>query len=161
MKNKKNLGTIIILSIVGLLIIFSMLIKTGEQGENSNETSGNIDPTALSEEVKEWYETTKKDEYVVTVIGLSYCGYCKQYKPVIEEITDDENIAFYYFDFDTLAEASSKDADALEHTYDLENYTGSSPYTFITKNGEFIGDTVGYMDKDETTSFLKSLKVIK
>ena len=161
MNLKKNIGVIIVVVIVTLLCVFAMLTEAGKEDNNSSGGNVEINLDALSSDMLAWHEATQKDKYVVTVIALSYCGYCKEYKPVIQEITDDENIPFYYFDIDTLNETAPEDANALQYAYDLENYTGSSPYTFITKNGEFIGDRVGAMDKETTISFLNSLGVVK
>jgi len=150
---KNNKGLLIGLGVVLLLVLFTILQETNKS------TEVEIDESALSAEMSTWLNDTRSDEYVVTVIGMTTCPHCQNYKPVIEEVSKNENIKLYFFEADTITnEADNK---ALENAYELENYEGSVPYTFITKNGEFIADNVGGMDKDATLNFLRENNVIK
>lgn len=98
-----------------------------------------------------WLEDTRADEYVVTVIGLSYCEHCENYNPIISSIAKNEGFKLHWFDIDNM---DNKSASILTDTYNLEQYTGASPYTFITKNGEFVADVVGGLSEEGTRQFL-------
>ena len=123
--------------------------------EKSEKTDTNLN---ISDDISSWVADSKTDQSVVAVIALSTCHYCAQYKPIITEIAEENSLKLYWFEIDTLNEA---DSSALTSTYSLTQYSGSSPYTFITKNGEFINDVVGYMPKEDTLTFLKDNGVIE
>lgn len=144
---KNNKGTIIIVGVIVLLVALTILIEGNEKPNNE------IDYSSVGTEVKAWYDDTQKDQNVVTVIALSYCGYCAKYKPIITALSTEKGFKLYWFEIDTMSE---DDSSALQNTYDLEQYSGSSPYTVVTKNGAFVKDIVGYMEKSELVSFLES-----
>ncbi len=127
------------------LIAFVLLSFLGEGKEEVIET-----PAA---DITSWQEGVNKDEYALTIIALSYCGACQNYQPVITRIASENNIPLFWFEIDELAEA---DATALTNTYDFSEYTGTSPYTAITKNGEVIAQTVGYASEEGTMEFLRT-----
>lgn len=142
---KNNKGLLIVLGIVALLVLMTILV------EGNDEPKTEIDYSTLGSDVSSWYSDTQSDKYVITVIALSYCHYCADYKPKITEIANRNNVSLYWFEIDTMSE---EDAQALQSTYKLEQYTGSSPYTAIIKGGEFVTDTVGYMPEEDTITFL-------
>ncbi len=112
-----------------------------------------------SSSVSEWVEAVKEDKNVITVIALSYCSHCKDYKPVITEIATKYSIPLYWFEIDTVSEA---DANTISSTYAFSEYEGASPYTAITKKGAVIAQYAnGYMSNEQALSFLKDNGVIK
>lgn len=108
-----------------------------------------------SETITNWYEETKEDKYVITVLGATYCGYCKEFKPIIENVSDETGITLKWFYVD---EIGDEDSNAIETLYNLQE-TGSVPYMFITKNGELVTYNVGYLDKTNLLSFLKEKNI--
>ena len=151
---KNNKGLIIGIGAVILLVLFTIL-----QDNSKEEKVIEIDESLLSAEMSDWLNSTREDKYVVTVIGMTTCPHCQNYKPVITSVSDNENLNLYFFEADTITNA--EDNNALENAYELENYEGSVPYTFVTKNGEFVCDTVGGMDEKGTNDFLRSCGVIE
>lgn len=131
-----------------LLLVCVVTIKDVQKDNTNNNVSSNM---------TEWVSETKEDKYVVTVIGLTYCQYCKNYNPVISGLAKEYDFKLYWFDIDAMSE---EDSNILTTTYDLQQYTGSSPYTVITKNGEFVADNVGGMSESETKTFLQDNGVI-
>ena len=65
---------------------------------------------------------------------------------------------WYFFEADYLDET---DYAMLTKTFEIKNYTGAVPYTFIVKDGKFVADTVGYLDEETTINFLNENNVIK
>ncbi len=105
-------------------------------------------------DINEWLADTASDEPVITVIGLTYCQYCKNYNPIINSIAEEKGYKLYWFDADAY---DSDNFSTLTGTYEL-SYSGSSPYTLVTKGGEVIGEHVeGYMSESETEEFLSEL----
>lgn len=105
-------------------------------------------------DIDNWVEATESDEPVITVIGLTYCQYCKNYNPVINKVAKEKGIAVYWFDADDYDDESFN---TLISKYEI-SYTGNSPYTLVTKGGEILGEYVaGYMEESETISFLEGL----
>ena len=110
-----------------------------------------------SEEMLEWLDKTKKDEYVVSVVAKTTCSYCKKFKPTMEEVHDTYKFDLYWFDTDTL---NYNDKNTFLHTYDLENYKGT-PYTFVTRNGKVIGYLSGNKSEKDLVEFLYNTGVIE
>ncbi len=137
---------------IGLIIvIFAFVVMFSEEKTTTEEVDN-------SEELVSWSEKTQEDSYVVTVMALTTCGYCQAYKPVIKALQEEYGFTLYWFEIDTLSE---EDYNTLSTTYELENYEGSVPYTFIMKNGEFITDNVGALDTEATLEFLTTNNVIE
>ncbi len=136
--------------VVVLLVAFALLVMFTEEKPTNN--------TVEYPSVSAWQEETSEDKAVVTVLALTTCGYCQNYKPVIEELQEEYDFILYWYEIDTLSDA---DYTTLTSTYDLLNYEGSVPYTFVTKNGEFIVDVTGGMEKADTLKFLKDNEVVE
>lgn len=146
----KNAGVgALVATCIWAFLGLTLLIDT--KGKEEVEST---DYQIYNADINEWVEATKSDEPVITVIGLTYCQYCKKYNPVINKIAKEKGIKLYWFDADNYDEDSFS---TLTSTYEL-SYEGSSPYTLVTKNGEVVGEHVeGYMEESETNSFLSEL----
>lgn len=145
---KKYKGWVIAALAVCAFVALSFLVEGNkpEEGESSSNVS-------------EWVEAVKEDQYIITVIALSYCSHCKDYKPVITSIANEQGIPIYWFEIDTVSE---EEANIISSTYEFSEYEGASPYTAITKKGEVVAQySLGYMDKDAATNFLKTNGVIE
>ena len=141
---KKFIPLIIVLVFIGLFILLGLLSK-----ENPAK--------AESEEINEWLIDTKKDEFVVTVLGQTTCSHCLNYKPVINEVQSEYNFNLKWIEIDTL---SSVDRNIVENTYKLIDFEGT-PHTFITKNGKLIKELSGEVTKTRLISALKVAGVIE
>lgn len=98
------------------------------------------------------------DEYSVTVIGLTYCGHCHNFSPIIRKVAKEYNLPLYWFDYDAL---SSEDAEYLTNIFGEHGYDGYSPYMAVAKKGEVIANHTGEMTEEATIEFLKENEVIK
>ncbi len=137
---------IIVIVLIGLFVLLSVLLK------NVDFSGG------YSDEVNAWIEATKKDEYVVTVLGQTFCPHCIDYKPVMEELKEEYGFNLYWFEIN---EMEMKDYNGLVKTYKLPSYTESTPYTVITKNGKVITDVQSALSKESLLEFLTNAGVIK
>lgn len=108
--------------------------------------------------INDWYTDIMKEEPVVTVIGSTDCPHCQEYKPVIYDLAEQKGFNFYFFELESL---SQDDITILTTTVELESFDGSVPYTFITKDGEFLVDTVGFMNESILETFLIENNIYK
>ena len=146
----KNVGTgALVSACIWAFLGLSLLIDT-KGADKKEEISYQI----YNADINEWIEDTKSDQPIITVIGLTYCQYCKQYNPIINQIAQSKEYKLYWFDADNY---DAESFETLKSTYEL-SYEGSSPYTLVTKGGEVIGEHVeGYMDENQIESFLSDL----
>lgn len=148
-ETKSNLFTSTIIGFgLWLFIGLSFLIKVNEPPV--------VEPKEYT--VSQWLIDTQEDEPVVTVMGLTTCGYCQSYKPVIESLAQQYGFNLYFFESDAL---EYEDAVALEETYELKEYENRVPFTFIVKDGKVIAESTGFENKAETIKFLTKNEVIK
>lgn len=136
----------------------SLLLSEGESKGNKNNSGDNtyktVDITECSDEVADWYTDIVNKKTVITVIASTTCPYCQQYKPVIKEYAKDNDLKLYFFETD---KASDADYNAITSTFNLENYEGYIPYTFVVQDGKFLGDVTGGMEKSDIIKFLSSV----
>jgi len=150
-KNKKAITIIVIAAFTVLFIGLSFLIDTS--GSKPSKNTSDV-PSAY-----DWLaETQKKDESVITVLALTTCQYCQAYKPIITKIANDYNLKLFFYEVDSL---SSTESEILTSSYELKNYEGYVPFTFVLQNGEVVSDNTGYMDEESTIQFLREAGVIK
>lgn len=104
---------------------------------------------------EEWMNLVNSDYYVINVIAASWCPHCTNFKPVIITAAKESKIKLYFIETDKLSE---EDKNAYVNTYNLENYKGGYPYTFITRKGKVLTEHAGEMSLDETLEFINSVK---
>ncbi len=88
------------------------------------------------------------DETFTLVITQSTCGYCEQYKPVINEYAGKHNIPVYYLEIDTMDSQDSQAA-ISSLSYFEENPEWGTPTTLAVKDKKAIANIGGYVDSDE------------
>lgn len=98
----------------------------------------------------------KKEDFIL-VITQTYCSHCHTYKPVLNEVLEDNNLIAYEIDLLTLSE---EDQDRL---YD-EIGVGSTPTTLFFEKGQETdmgSRIVGSVSKDFIIERLRELKYIR
>ena len=162
----------LLLPLVGLILIFTVFRKNKDA--KSNLLVGVIVGFCLSafallafsqryspyivRSVDEWYKDVSSGNTVVTVFGASYCSHCKEYKPVLFKIAKKYDLNLYYFQVDTM---DQNDFNKLTTSFEIKDYTGSVPFTFVMKKGEYVGYDVGFQDEETTIEFFKNQGLIK
>ena len=101
---------------------------------------------------EEWKNDVKSDNYVINVVAGSTCPHCHNFRPIIEEVSKVRNIKLYFVEIDKI---NSEDYNTFLNTI-KNDFSGSVPYTFITKNGKVLDDYKGEMDKESTIEFLNN-----
>ena len=148
-QNRKNLLTSTVVGFgIWVFVGLSFLINVNGTG-----------PTKEREySVGDWIVESKKEEPVVTIIGMTSCGHCQAYKPVIEKLAEQEGFKLYFFETDDL---SIEDAEIVENEYEFETFENLVPFTFIVKGGEVIAENTGYESETAVKEFLRNNGVIK
>ena len=148
----KKVLWIVLGCVLAFLVLSFVLPSTTVKDTNETKTTENTNPS-----VSKWLEDSKKEK-VVTIVASSTCPHCKEYRPVIERLAKENNFNLYFFEVDLLDE---NDQYTLLGSYELSDYEGAVPYTFIVDAGKVNGTTVGFATEDETVEFLKKYKVMK
>lgn len=96
----------------------------------------------------------------ILVVGQTTCGYCNQYKPVLNEIAFDKNIVINYIDIATLTQNEYQEfLNSL--SYFKENSNWGTPLTLIIQNKKVLDYTEGAKSKSDTINYYESLEIIK
>lgn len=111
--------------------------------------------------VEDWYNDIINNKEVLTIYGASYCSHCQEYYPVIAKLANKYNINLYFFEVDTIREKDQDAYDKLMNSFELSDYDGSVPYTYIMRDGNFVNSTVGFANRDLTVNFLTENGIIK
>ena len=164
-EDSKSIGTGTIISVV-FWVIFGLSFLTGGEVINSEPEEEviegpnlvkEVDASKAGKEMKNWYSDVSSGKTVVTVIASSTCPHCQALKPIITASAKKSKYKLYFFEVDKLDES---DYLILFNSIELDGYEGYVPYTFVIKNKEFMGSTVGEMTNDELKEFLTQTGVL-
>lgn len=149
---KKDMSKYIIYIVIGaVLVLFIVLSLLMKDGDTTNKEMGS--------EVSAWIEDTKKDEYVITVFAQTFCGYCKQYQPIIQRIYNENDVKVYWFDIDAKSSLTEEERNTVTSTYELPDFDGT-PYTLVTKNGQTVAHYDRGADRETILKFFRDNNVI-
>lgn len=164
---KAVLSLLIIVSLTGCnLINKSSNIRdqiTDENNSSTEEQTSTLNQDNKSQYINfnasydEWVKKTKEDQFVITLIGASYCSHCNNFKPIIEKISEKYEIPLYFYYVD---EINDSDYNLIINEYDT-NYQKKVPHMFITKNGRVITNRTESMSENDLIEFLKLNMVIE
>lgn len=153
---KAGLAALCVWLFVGMSFILT------DNGDNNNKDESTelktVDVKLASDTIKNWYNDLNSGAGVVTVIASSTCPHCKNYKPIITEVCEKENIKLYFFESDELSE---DDYTILTNSINLKNYEGYVPYTFIVKDRNLVLDHTGEQDETATRDMLKEAGLLE
>ena len=118
-------------------------------------------PDYKAKSVDEWYNDVINNKEVLTIYGASYCSHCQEYYPVISKIANKYNINLYFFEVDELQKNSPESYEKLMNSFEIKDYEGSVPFTFIMRNGNYVTSTTGFATRELSIEFLKENGIIK
>lgn len=96
----------------------------------------------------------------ILVIGQTTCGYCIQYKPILNEIAKENNIVINYIDIDVLTQKEYESfIESLDYFKKNENW--GTPLTLIVENKRVVDYSEGIKNKSNTVNYYKTLDIIK
>ena len=120
---------------------------------------------------EEYKQIVDSDKIVMAVFGRNSCSWCNKFKPIYNEVAEEENVDIYYFDSDSFDEDEYQkirnmglkipaECTSDQTEKDLSDNFGT-PLSLFTQNGETIGCIGGYVDKTELLAKLKEIGMIK
>lgn len=118
--------------------------------ENPNLT--NIDYT-------QYEELLIGNEKSIIVIGQTTCSHCIEAKPVLNEIAGEYGIDIYYLNY---TDMTTEEREALQVSlpYFEENPSWGTPLNLIVQNGELVGVSSGFYNKQTLVDFFKTYGMI-
>ena len=163
-------GVIITLGIIAFVIVVEAVTlnsqnsqalteesSTGaEQGTSSYSTSntGEEDYEHLEYlDFKAWKEHFESDERFAFVIVQTTCGYCNQFKPVLEAVAAEAETNLYLVDILTMSKEEQSEFIASIDYFD-DNPRWGTPLTLVYENQELINSLPGAQPEDLTKAFL-------
>ena len=158
-KNKNNIkliNGIIIFGIICLIISLIIMLMNNKKLEN------HITDISYSE----YLDVINSDEYNVILLTTSTCSHCKDYKPYVNYVCDDNNLLVYNLDisklsYDEYIEIHDKYSATKDSYGEKDIPSIPTPVTIITKNGEEVTSILGDIKESGFQSLLKKYGVIK
>lgn len=132
----------------------------------SNKTPKTETPVTLSDnfgEVRQIsysdYNTMVEDENTfILVVSREGCSYCESFRPIIDEVSKEEQIPVYIVDLATFTE---DEATAFtESNSFLKRGDWGTPTTLVLKGTEVIDTLAGYTEKDSLIEFFDETVVV-
>lgn len=120
----------------------------------------------------EYMKVIKSKNVVMTVFGRNSCYWCNKFKPIYNEVAQEQGVDIYYIDSDSFNQDEynkilnsglnipAKCTDSKEEDLPLSSGFGT-PLTIFTKKGKEIDCIGGYVNKASLESKLKSVGMIK
>lgn len=120
----------------------------------------------------EYMKVIKSKNVIMTVFGRNSCYWCNKFKPVYNEVAQEQNVEIYYIASDSFDKDEynkilnsglnipAKCTESKEKDLPLSSGFGT-PLTIFTKKGKEIDCIGGYVNKASLESKLKSVGMIK
>lgn len=141
--SKEKQKSIIFAAILALLaIILIVIFAVNELKMNGNIT--NKDVKEIMNKFDKYYNSRKR---TVIYYASSSCGYCKLQTPILETISEDYEMDYFYIDSSILPK---KQREEVLEKLGIEHAT---PTTVIVENGEVIDTAIGYTQGQDYVKF--------
>ena len=146
-KDKTKLVSIILIVVAVVLVGALLLVKLRE--------SGVIGSWGGNQVVKKFNKIYNSEERSVIYYASPTCGYCKLLSPILDTISEDYDMDYYYLDSTKLSNSERKEVlDKLE----IEKH--ATPITIIVEDGKVIDKLEGYVPASEYLAFLKENEMV-
>ncbi len=142
---------ILIVLIVGLLIFGNNDGNKSDTNSESSSTSKNTSTEAL----KEFYDEFESKDLNVIIFARESCSFCQLQKPILLQVAKDYDMPYYLLNTDALSNEEN-----TEIMKALGNTKGSTPITYVVKDGKIIDETDGFLDGKAYVDFLKTNGVL-
>ena len=99
----------------------------------------------------------ENEEPFAVIFSQTTCGYCMQFKPIINEYVGKNNIPLYFIEVNTLSDEERQGLlGSLSYFDDNENW--GTPLTLGIKNKEVVANISGFTeDEEEIDSFFEEI----
>lgn len=105
-----------------------------------------------NEVVKDFINTLNSPTKKLVYIGRPTCTYCQKFSPILEGVSTEYSIDYYYINTD---EINSNELSAILYKLGIKSSTFGTPYLAVVQNGDKIGENFGYIEKDKLVEFIK------
>jgi len=138
--------------IIGGIVILVILIG-GIVFANKNEYSAaeEIPDMLTAITLDEFVDLYNGDDLVLLYVARPTCSYCTMFHPIVNEVIDEYDVPFYYYDIDTM---SGDDMETFIETATYFQDGIGTPTTLLVQDGELVDVLAGYVEKDGLVSFL-------
>lgn len=134
-----SIGLVIALAIIAIFSVKD-LKDTGIITKPDSSESGKI--------LKEFNKKFKSKDRQIIYYASSECGYCELQNPIIETLSEDYDMDYYYIDSSKLKNSHRKE---ILKKLEIEHAT---PTTVIVEKGKVIDTLIGYTPADEFIEFM-------
>ena len=87
-------------------------------------------------------EVLNESQHVVIFVGAEWCGFCKKFKPIFEEVAQEHGKQYRF------AKVDATEDPEFPKMFKVSGF----PTTLIMKDGVEIAREVGYMTKEDFTA---------
>lgn len=128
-----------------------LLVILQEQGFIANEENLLANYLNNYEDIKNTFESKKKE---LVVVCQSSCQYCIMFKPVLMSIADEYGVKINYMNYNEIEEQE----ELGEYLSKYKEFQGDwgTPLTIVVENGKIINSFDGYTNEEEYVKFLKN-----
>lgn len=150
----------ILIGAVVLVVLVALISTKGTKAEEEIDYPLTLAGDAgLHQMTYNDYETmVDNGDAFIVVIERAGCGYCIQYMPIVEEVSNEKGIPMYYIDTDTL---STEEMDKLNNNNSyLKRNSWGTPTTLFMLGDRVIDTISGYVDKETVLSFIDDKVVV-
>lgn len=120
-----------------------------------------INPYVASDDdevVKSFINILNSSTKKLVYIGRPTCTYCQKLTPILEEVSTEYNIDYYYVNTD---EIESNELSAILYKLEKKSSTFGTPYLAVVQKGEKIGESSGYIEKEKLVDFIKEKGLVE
>lgn len=147
-EKKKTIILIVVLSLIALALIVVFTVDTLKK-------NGTIPNSEQAEIIDGFNKAFNSKERTVIYYASTNCSWCSMLTPILESISEEYDMDYYYVDTSKLAKKQKNDI--LEK---LEMPKHATPTTVVVENGKVIATENGYVEGEEYVEFLKGAGVL-
>lgn len=111
-----------------------------------------------NEVVKSFIDVLNSSSKKLVYIGRPTCTYCQKLSPILESVTKEYNIDYYYINTD---EIESNELSAILYKLGKKSSSFGTPYLAIVQNGEKISENNGYIEQSDLIEFFKKNSLVE
>lgn len=152
----------VLIGVVALFLVLSFFLTNN----NKKEVGGTFAELLARTEIKEGINTLEYNyfealtkagkENTIVYLGSSSCGWCTKFKPILEEVVNENKLKVIYID---LGKVSQTEYNNIQSAVG-NNFSGT-PTTLIMNGNKVIDALGGYTEKENVEAFFKTNGFIK
>lgn len=129
--------------------VYSFLKDSGLAQFSCNATSDSEYKNLAKLTYEQYKCLYDSEEPFILMITQSTCGYCKEFKPIMDEYAEKNKVPVYYLELDTMDQEDAQQF-MSSLSYFNENSDWGTPLTLAIKNKQVVTELNGYTDDTST-----------